>query len=132
MLSQSGRTTELVDVATWARRCGARTIAITNDAASPLADAADIALVTSAGAELAVPATKTYTAQLAALAVFGAALSRDPDELLAGLQAAGYEAERLLADDHSTEAVAAALADCSAMSSSRGVATRSRRHSRSP
>src|SRR4051794_25059159 len=38
MLSQSGRTTELVEVAAWARTCGARTIAIPNDGGSPLAD----------------------------------------------------------------------------------------------
>jgi glucosamine--fructose-6-phosphate aminotransferase (isomerizing) len=114
MLSQSGRTAELIDVAEWAGKCGARTIAITNDAGSPLVDAVDVALVTAAGAELAVPATKTYTAQLAALAVLGAALSDDSDELLAGLAAAGGEAERLLADNSATEAVAAALAGCSA------------------
>src|SRR3954471_21557334 len=109
VLSQSGRTTELVDVAAWAGTRGARTIAITNDATSPLADAVDIALVTSAGVELAVPATKTYTAQLAALAVLGAALCDDAGELIAGLEAAAGEAQRMLADDRSAETVAAAL-----------------------
>jgi glutamine---fructose-6-phosphate transaminase (isomerizing) len=115
ILSQSGRTDELIDVAEWARKRGARTIAVTNGAGSRLADAVDIALVTAAGAELAVPATKTYTAQLAALAVLGAALSKDPTELLAGLAAAGYEAQRMLADNGAAEAVAAALVECRAL-----------------
>src|ERR1700730_8808257 len=68
-LSQSGRTEEIVDTLAWAGRCGARTLAITNGAGSPLAAAADVAFVTEAGPERAVPATKTFTTQLAALAV---------------------------------------------------------------
>jgi glucosamine--fructose-6-phosphate aminotransferase (isomerizing) len=73
-VSQSGRTEEIVATQEWARACGARTLAITNDGASPLAAQADLALVTRAGEELAVPATKTFTTQLAALAVLGLAL----------------------------------------------------------
>src|SRR4051794_21082328 len=69
IVSQSGRTDELVEVAEWTRRCGARTLAVTNDADSPLAAAVDIVVGTHAGPELAVPATKTYTTQLLALAV---------------------------------------------------------------
>jgi glucosamine--fructose-6-phosphate aminotransferase (isomerizing) len=82
-LSQSGRTEEIVETLAWARDCGARTLAITNGAGSPLTQTADVALITQAGAEVAVPATKTFTTQLAALAVLaiglGAAL--DPGEL---------------------------------------------------
>ncbi len=73
-LSQSGRTGEIVETLTWARDCGARTVAITNSAGSPLAEAAELALVTRAGEERAVPATKTYTAQLAAIAVLALGL----------------------------------------------------------
>lgn len=85
-LSQSGRTEEIVDSLAWAKDCGARTLAITNGGAdSPLAQAADVAFVTEAGPERAVPATKTFTTQLAALAVLGLALgaSLDPGELRA-------------------------------------------------
>src|SRR6266536_3159208 len=64
-LSQSGRTDEIVETLAWAGDCGARTLAITNGAGSPLADVADLAFVTEAGAERAVPATKTFTTQLA-------------------------------------------------------------------
>jgi fructoselysine-6-P-deglycase FrlB-like protein len=76
-VSQSGRTQEIVATHDWARSCGARTVAVTNDGESPLAAQADLALVTRAGEELAVPATKTFTTQLAALAVLGLALGGD-------------------------------------------------------
>jgi glutamine---fructose-6-phosphate transaminase (isomerizing) len=82
-LSQSGRTEEITATLAWARDCGAATLAITNGSGSPLAEAADVTFVTKAGPERAVPATKTFTTQLAALAVLaiglGAAL--DPAEL---------------------------------------------------
>jgi glucosamine--fructose-6-phosphate aminotransferase (isomerizing) len=82
-LSQSGRTEEIVETLSWARDCGARTLAITNGAASPLADAADVVFLTRAGTERAVPATKTFTTQLAALAVLAIGLGAglDPAEL---------------------------------------------------
>jgi len=73
-LSQSGETEEIVAALRWAAGRGARTVAVTNAADSALAAAADLALVTAAGRERAVPATKTYTTQLAALAVLASAL----------------------------------------------------------
>jgi len=78
-LSQSGRTEEIVETLTWAADCGATTVAVTNDADSPLAAAARLALVTQAGPERAVPATKSYTTQLAALVVLALGLGADPD-----------------------------------------------------
>ncbi|NDU72461.1 SIS domain-containing protein [Actinomadura sp. DSM 109109] len=91
-ISQSGKTEEIVETLDWARDCGARTVAVTNGEGSPLAEAAEVALVTRAGAEIAVPATKTYTTQLAALSVLGLGLGagvaedelrRVPDEVAA-------------------------------------------------
>jgi glucosamine 6-phosphate synthetase-like amidotransferase/phosphosugar isomerase protein len=73
-VSQSGATEEIVTTLDWARHGGARTVAVTNVAGSPLTEVADVALVTQAGSELAVPATKTYTTQLAAMAVLALAL----------------------------------------------------------
>jgi glucosamine--fructose-6-phosphate aminotransferase (isomerizing) len=67
-ISQSGRTEEIVEVQRWARSLGAATVAISNDPDSPLATEADVPLTTQAGAERAVPATKSYSSQLAALA----------------------------------------------------------------
>ena len=74
-VSQSGATEEIVATLDWAREHGARTVAVTNVAASPLAELADATLLTRAGDELAVPATKTYTTQLAAIAVLALALA---------------------------------------------------------
>jgi len=78
-LSQSGRTQEIVETLDWARDCGAAVVGITNEAGSPLAEMADVALVTEAGVEQAVPATKTFTCQLAALAVLALGLGADLD-----------------------------------------------------
>jgi fructoselysine-6-P-deglycase FrlB-like protein len=92
-VSQSGATEEIVTTLEWARRCGARTVAVTNAAGSPLTEVADLALITQAGEELAVPATKTYTTQLAAMAVLALSLqeggsgAEPPDGAGIGVQA---------------------------------------------
>ncbi|HEX9031278.1 MAG TPA: SIS domain-containing protein [Streptosporangiaceae bacterium] len=78
-LSQSGRTQEIIETLEWARDCGASIVGITNADGSPLAELADVALVTQAGAERAVPATKTFTCQLAALTVLSIGLGADLD-----------------------------------------------------
>ena len=65
-ISQSGRTPEIATVLDRYKRAGARTLAITNDPDSPLAHSASSSLALGAGEEGAVPATKTFTAQLAA------------------------------------------------------------------
>jgi len=73
-ISQSGRSPDIVAVTEAAREGGALTIAITNDDDSPLAATAEWALRCRAGRELAVPATKTYVAQLAVVAALVGAL----------------------------------------------------------
>jgi len=73
-ISQSGRTPEIATVLDRYKRAGARTLAITNDPDSPLAHSADSSLALGAGEEGAVPATKTFTAQLAAMALVAEAL----------------------------------------------------------
>lgn len=83
-VSQSGRTAEIVETLAWARDSGARTVAVTNGEGSALTEVADVSLLTLAGTELAVPATKTFTTQLLALAVLGLALRGD-DAALEGL-----------------------------------------------
>jgi glucosamine--fructose-6-phosphate aminotransferase (isomerizing) len=109
-LSQSGATEEIVETTAWARACGARTVAVTNTSGSPLAEVADLALVTHAGAERAVPATKTYTTQLAALAVLGIALGPRDDALASALRDVPDEiarATRSPLDDRVLDAFAA-------------------------
>lgn len=73
-VSQSGRTPEIAAVLERAKVSGGRTIAITNDADSPLAEIADAVISLDAGAEKAVPATKTVTAEIVAFAVIAAAV----------------------------------------------------------
>jgi glutamine---fructose-6-phosphate transaminase (isomerizing) len=66
-VSQSGRSDDLVEFCRSARRAGALTVALVNEAESPLAEACDTALPLAAGPERAVPATKSFIASLAAL-----------------------------------------------------------------
>ena len=108
-LSQSGRTDEIVETLAWASDCGARTLAITNGADSPVAATADLAFVTEAGTERAVPATKTFTTQLAALAVLAIGLGASLDAGL--LRRVPDEIEALLAGELDLEPVVAELAD---------------------
>ena len=84
-ISQSGQSPDIVGVVEEGRSQGALTLAITNEPASPLAAAAEMVLDTGAGPERAVAATKTYTAQLMAIALLSAA-AREDGELLADLE----------------------------------------------
>ncbi|HQU67592.1 MAG TPA: SIS domain-containing protein [Albidovulum sp.] len=69
-VSQSGKSPDIVDLAGTARAGGAMTLAITNDAASPLAKAADRVIDIAAGPERSVAATKTFvTSAVAGLAL---------------------------------------------------------------
>ena len=98
-ISQSGASPDVIAVIEEARRQGCLTIAITNEAGSRLAQAADLVLALEAGPELSVPASKTYTASLLAIAMisqaldpeleFGAALARVPRALSAALDLDG-------------------------------------------
>lgn len=72
-LSQSGATPEIVETAAHMRRSGAVVVGITNEAGSPLTEVGDLTLLTEAGSELAVPATKTVTAEMLAIAAIAAA-----------------------------------------------------------
>ena len=80
-LSQSGRTPDVLEYVERARRGGAFTIAVTNEPDSALAEAAEAVLPLEAGPELAVAATKTYSNQLAALALLAGCLAGRGDEL---------------------------------------------------
>ena len=73
-ISQSGQSPDVVSVLQEARAQGSLTLALSNELESPLARAAEHRLPLLAGPERAVAATKTYTAQLFALAMLSAAL----------------------------------------------------------
>lgn len=94
-ISQSGQSPDIVAVLAEGRKQGSPTLAITNDARSPLAAQADYVISLHAGQERAVAATKTYTAQLAALALLSCTLGTDPERLEA-LRWAPRAVERVL------------------------------------
>lgn len=85
LISQSGRSPDLVNATEVARKCGALTLAILNDADSPAATASELTLPISAGPENSVAATKTVVLSMMAGAQLVAALARD-DELNDGLK----------------------------------------------
>jgi glutamine---fructose-6-phosphate transaminase (isomerizing) len=108
-VSQSGETEEIVATQAWARAHGAAIIAVTNGATSPLAIQADLVLLTLAGREHAVPATKTYTAQLAAMGVLASALASG-GSLEADLGRVPDEIDRLIAASAGVEEAVDVLA----------------------
>ncbi len=84
-ISQSGKSPDIVSVLAEARRQGVLTAAITNIPDSDLAQTADFILPLHAGEERAVAATKTYTTELAAIALLSTLLGGDEarlDELM--------------------------------------------------
>jgi glucosamine--fructose-6-phosphate aminotransferase (isomerizing) len=80
-ISQSGRSPDIVEVVAEARRQGALSVAITNLSDSDLARAAEHVIELHAGEEKSIAATKTYTAQLLALAALSASLAEDRQAL---------------------------------------------------
>lgn len=75
-ITQSGETADTVAAQREALARGARTIAISNVADSTIPREASAALLTEAGPERAVPATKSFTAQLTVLYLFALFLAR--------------------------------------------------------
>ena len=80
-ISQSGQSADIVAVLTEAKRQGAPTLALTNHVSSPLATQADHVIPLHAGEERAVAASKTYTAELMALAMLTCGLSGNRDDI---------------------------------------------------
>jgi glucosamine--fructose-6-phosphate aminotransferase (isomerizing) len=95
-VSQSGRSPDIIATVKAAADAGAQVVAIVNDDASPLAQAAALVLPLHAGPEKSVAATKSCIASLAALAdlvrhwsqdaELDAALPHLPDHLAAAAQ----------------------------------------------
>lgn len=108
-VSQSGRTPEIADTLERVGAAGAATVAITNEAGSPLASAAGLTIELQAGPEQAVPATKTVTAQLAAFAILAHALGSPLWAEEAWEEVPRAQAE-VLADDAAAASAGAAIA----------------------
>jgi glucosamine--fructose-6-phosphate aminotransferase (isomerizing) len=114
-LSQSGRTPEVVAALQYLHDAGARTVALTSDCDSPLARTADAAIDLGVGPEHAVPTTKAFTAQLAALVVLAEALGGEvvPDDRWV---AAARATQEVLGDQPQADAVARSLVSASHLS----------------
>ncbi|MGB8555199.1 MAG: SIS domain-containing protein [Pseudolabrys sp.] len=109
VVSQSGRSPDLVNATQVAREHGALTLAIVNDQDSPTAAASELVLPIGAGAEHSVAATKTVVLSMIAGAQLVAALARD-DDLVAGLGQLPLRLSRALDCDWSAWADSAARA----------------------
>ncbi len=111
-ISQSGASPDVVAVLAAARAQGCVTVAVTNDPASPMAEAATHVIALQTGEERSVAATKTYTTSLAAAAALAAGIAGDAEktrELAGGPDALRRQLARLGGID----AVADAAADWS-------------------
>ncbi|NUM45601.1 MAG: SIS domain-containing protein [Anaerolineales bacterium] len=97
-VSQSGKSPDIVRVIEEGKTQGCLTLTMTNVPASPLARAADFVVDLQCGEEKAVAATKTYTAELAAIAMLSVALAGD-ETRLAELQRAPDWMRQVLALD---------------------------------
>jgi len=98
VVSQSGRSPDLVAATRSARESGARTVAIVNAVPSPVADSAEFVIPIGAGPEHSVAATKTVIGSMAAGAELIAALAKD-DTLTAALDRLPPRIARALALD---------------------------------
>lgn len=86
VISQSGKSPDLLRNAEAAKAAGARVVALVNVEDSPLAQLADTVIPLGAGAERSVAATKSYLASLAAILQL-CAYWRDDPTLIAALDA---------------------------------------------
>jgi glutamine---fructose-6-phosphate transaminase (isomerizing) len=77
-VSQSGRTPEIIETVDRMRQAGARVVAVTNAEGSELEAVADATVLLDAGEERAVPATKTVTSSILALAHIAVGLGAEP------------------------------------------------------
>jgi glutamine---fructose-6-phosphate transaminase (isomerizing) len=85
VVSQSGRSPDVIDATQMARKLGALTLAIVNDDKSPAAVASELVLPIGAGTEQSVAATKTVVLSMIAGAQLVARLAHD-DDLKGGLR----------------------------------------------
>ncbi len=73
-ITQSGETTDTITAVKYAKRFGTKVVAITNVVGSSITRIADHIIITQAGPEIGVAATKTFMVQLTSLAQLAIAL----------------------------------------------------------
>ena len=107
-ISQSGETADTIASLREAKEKGAKILSICNVVGSTIARESDIVLYTHAGPEIAVPSTKAYTSQLAALYLLafylgrlrGALDAKEARIYLEELASLPHQLEGLLKDRH--------------------------------
>lgn len=87
-VSQSGETADTLAAAALAKERGAKVLAVTNVPCSSLERMSDFVLPTRAGREIAVAATKSFNAQLAALYSLAGALAKERERAAPSLVSA--------------------------------------------
>ena len=112
-VSQSGETADTLASFRLALDAGAQSIALTNTQGSSLARAADAVIYLQTGPEIGVVATKTFTAQVALLALLALHLASargrpaaDQEPVLAALRGVPRQMESLLRSSDQVKAVA--------------------------
>ncbi len=113
-ISQSGESRDTINAIKLARELGARTLAITNLMGSQITRDAESVLFTRCGLEVGVAASKTFTAQVALLALIGLKLAQvrgtmPPDEvefILDQLYELPGKVESFLDGDHPIDEIA--------------------------
>ena len=120
VITQSGETADTLAALRKAKRLGSKVVTISNVADSSMMKEADFPIHTKAGPELAVPSTKAFTAQLAALMLFalflaekrGAAKKESLCALRTELAALPQKLEKTLGLEPQCEALALRFAKC--------------------
>ncbi|HEY4381689.1 MAG TPA: SIS domain-containing protein [Acidobacteriaceae bacterium] len=115
VLSQSGETADTLAALREAARRGHPTVAVTNVHGSTMAREATVDLATLAGVELAIPATKSFTSQLALIVVLALLAARErsalpPDEIEEQLAALADVPDSIAAQLPAWERMISALA----------------------
>jgi glutamine---fructose-6-phosphate transaminase (isomerizing) len=118
-ISQSGESRDTVNAIKLARDLGARTLAITNLMGSQITREAESVLYTRCGLEIGVAASKTFTAQVALLALIGLKLAQvrktlPPEEItviLDELYELPDKISQFLDGDHPVEEIAQRVYD---------------------
>ena len=113
-ISQSGETRDTIHAIRLARESGARTVAITNMMGTQITQEVERVLYTRAGIEMAVAATKTFTAQVTLLYLLALKLAQvrntlPPEELrslLAEVESLPEKIAAYLDGDHPIEEIA--------------------------
>jgi glutamine---fructose-6-phosphate transaminase (isomerizing) len=113
-ISQSGESRDTVNAIKLARDLGARTLAITNLMGSQITREAEAVIFTRCGLEVGVAASKTFTAQVALLALIGLKLAQvrktlpheEVEFILDQLYKLPQKIERFLDGDHPVEEIA--------------------------